>query len=195
MNFLAHLTLSCQDRELQMGNLLGDLTKGKPPASYTPGLLRGLELHHIIDRETDRHPAVLKLNTLLRLKHGRYAGVVSDVIFDLYLYRHWSLFGPEPFPEFSEKAYSTINEFLPLLPPKTAKRLANMSNHRWLNTYRSMEGILSVFERMKPRFSKPKMLHDIDGTMRDLDEAFNECFLELFPHLINTVNKFCGCID
>jgi acyl carrier protein phosphodiesterase len=193
MNFLAHLTLSCQDEALQMGNLLGDYTKGKPPAHYPTGVLRGLEIHRLIDRTTDAHPAVRQLNATLKSRHGRYAGVVSDVIFDLYLYRNWALFGPAHFDEFAEATYASLQRFLPLLKPDLSRRIGSMIEHRWLNTYRSSEGILSVFHRMKPRLSKPQWLEGVDLTMREMDEAFNECFLQLFPDLILTVNNACGC--
>lgn len=192
MNFLAHLTLSCQDPELQMGNLLGDYTKGKPPENYPPGILRGLEIHRLIDRTTDAHPAVRELNATLKTRHGRYAGVVSDIVFDLYLSRNWSTFGPLPFDDFAESTYLSIKGFLPLLHPRLARRIGNMVEHRWLNTYRSPEGILSVFHRMEPRLSKPELLTGADRTIRELDEAFNDSFLRLFPDLLFTVNNACG---
>lgn len=193
MNFLAHLTLSCQDPALQIGNLLGDFTKGKPPKSYSSGILQGLTIHRLIDHETDQHAGVKALNLLLQKHHGRYAGVVTDVVFDLYLYRHWEQFGPAPFPVFCEEVYANIEEHLPFMPPDIAKRLGNMANHRWLNVYRSPEGILSVFERMKPRMSKASLIEGVDQTMKIYDQQFEDCFLQLFPYLITKVNQACGC--
>lgn len=193
MNFLAHLTLSCGDPAIQMGNLLGDFTKGKPPAHYPPGLLEGLRIHKLIDRTTDAHPAVKRLNKQLHERHGRYAGVVADVVFDLYLYRHWERFGIGDFDDFAEETYRSLETFLPLVDDKLSKRFQNMIDHKFIDSYRSVEGILSAFNRMLKRLSKPELLDGVAATIVEMDDAFNDAFLELFPDLIQVVNDACGC--
>lgn len=193
MNFLAHLTLSCQDSALQMGNFLGDFTKGKPPAHYPQGILEGLRIHKLIDRTTDNHPAVKALNESLKTKHGRYAGVITDIVFDLYLYRHWDKFGPDDFEPFAKHTYQSIEQYLPLLDTDLAGRLRNMIHHQFLDSYRSETGILSVFNRMQHRMSKPELLLGLPDTLKEHDEAFNDTFLKLFPDLVKVVNDACGC--
>lgn len=193
MNFLAHLTLSCQDSALQMGNFLGDFTKGKAPEHYPPGLLEGLRIHKLIDRTTDNHPAVKSLNAELKEKHGRYAGVISDVVFDYYLYQHWDTFGTEEFEVFAERTYRALESYFPLLKPSLAGRLQNMVDHEFLDSYRSLAGILSVFRRMSHRMSKPELLNGLADTLVEKDAIFDETFLILFPDLINVVNDACGC--
>ena len=58
MNWLAHLFLADPDVESRLGNLLGDLVKGKARDTLSPGLKRGLECHQIIDVFTDSHSIV-----------------------------------------------------------------------------------------------------------------------------------------
>ena len=193
MNFLAHLALSCEDPHLQMGNFLGDYTKGRTPEHYPEGVQRGIVLHRLIDAKTDAHPVTHEIADRLKHRHGRYSGVVSDVIFDLYLYRNWNSLGLPPFPGFADRTYANLLDNLDYLDEKMVARIHRMVDARWLDTYTSKEGILQVFQRMKKRFSKPQFIQGIDKTLEEEDEAFNQAFLQLFPDLQLTVTEFCDC--
>lgn len=193
MNFLAHLALSCHDADLQMGNFLGDYTKGKPPSHYPPGIIRGITLHRTIDAFTDAHPSVKTMAQRIKGRHGRYAGVITDVIFDLYLYRNWSIMGLVDFDHFRLTTYDNLLGQTHYLDPALAQRVTNMVEADWLMTYTTRSGILDVFRRMRRRFSRPEFLAEVDATLIEEDEAFNQSFLELFPDLQLTVNTFCGC--
>ncbi|MEM7574287.1 MAG: ACP phosphodiesterase [Bacteroidota bacterium] len=193
MNFLAHLVLSCHDPELQMGNLLGDFTKGRPPSHYPAGIKSGIALHRLIDQTTDSHPAVLEILPFLRPRHGRYAGVVTDVLFDYYLFRDWQNFVPISYADFSHQAYANIRRHLPLLRPKLADRFRQMVEEQWLGVYSTVPGILQVFERMRSRVSQPDKLDALELTIAELDDQLELAFRRLFPDLRNLVNEFCGC--
>lgn len=193
MNFLAHLALSCHDPELQMGNFLGDYTKGRPPANYPPRVLEGITLHRLIDKTTDAHPAVKAMAERLKPRHGRYAGVVTDIVFDYYLSRHWEELDLPPFSTFTSLTYRNLLANTAYLSPKLAARVKHMVADEWLNVYTTHAGILSVFRRMRPRFSQPEQLDGMAETLVLEDEAFNQSFLALFPDLRQTVNEFCGC--
>ncbi len=59
MNFLAHLYLSADDPEIQLGNFIGDFVRGRDLSSrFSPGIVKGISLHREIDEFTDRHPIV-----------------------------------------------------------------------------------------------------------------------------------------
>lgn len=193
MNFLAHLALSCKDPQLQMGNFLGDYTKGKTPEHYPAGVQQGIVLHRLIDTTTDAHPAVQEMNERLKHRHGRYSGVVTDVIFDLYLYRNWNELELPPFTEFADHTYANLLNNLDYLNEEMVARIHRMVAARWLDSYTSNEGIMSVFRRMKKRLSKPQFILGIDQTLNEEDAAFNQAFMELFPDLQLTVTEFCGC--
>lgn len=188
MNFLAHLVLSHRDPERQMGNFLGDFTKGKPPLHYPEGIRAGIRQHRLIDATTDAHPATRRMVTHLRPRHGRYAGVVADVIFDLYLYRNWTRFVEESYSDFREVTYANLSSYLPLVADPPRPLLSRMIEHDFLAAYQSRAGILGVFERLRPRLSKPEALDRVEVSMEVLDETFNDCFLWLFPDLIRTIN-------
>jgi acyl carrier protein phosphodiesterase len=58
MNWLAHIFLSEPNVESRLGNLLGDLVKGKDLEGLNPNLKQGIARHYAIDKFTDSHPVV-----------------------------------------------------------------------------------------------------------------------------------------
>ena len=58
MNYLAHIYLSGKNRQIQIGNFVGDAVKGKAYNSYPDFFRKGILLHRLIDSFADTHPAV-----------------------------------------------------------------------------------------------------------------------------------------
>ena len=85
MNYLAHIYLSGSDRQLQVGNFIGDFVKGRKHEDYPKGIQRGILLHREIDRFTDCHPLFIETVELLRPAFGRYSGIIADMYFDYLL--------------------------------------------------------------------------------------------------------------
>ena len=183
MNYLAHLTLSHFSADLQVGNFLGDLIRGREVGTYRPELRRGVEMHRAIDRATDTYPEVWRLNSRLRAIHGRYAPVISDIAFDYFLWLNWQAVMPEPFETFRHRTYANLTDALPELSPRVAGYVHSMVADDWLLRYTSHQGMSSVFTRLRSRLSKPELLDGIEDTLVDLAPAFNRTFMHLFPHL------------
>ena len=190
MNYLAHLTLSYFDAELQVGNFLGDMVRGVHMADLPPGIRRGVEMHRAIDALTDADPQVRSVNQLLALRHGRYATVLSDIAFDYYLYRHWERFGPLPFPDFTQETYRRLRDARPLMPPAAARRTTGMTDGRWLLTYTSRRGLLDVYRRLLPRLSRPELLVGIERSLDEYGPALNRTLRLLFPRLLTLANHY-----
>lgn len=183
MNFLAHLTLSHFDVDLQTGNFLGDFVKGSDVARLPAGVRRGVAMHRAIDHLTDYDPEVRALNRLIRPRHGRYAGVVTDIAFDHYLYRNWARFGPLEFDAFRVATYWGLHARTGAMPPRVRGYVDGMVRHDWLRLYTTPQGMRQVFGRLRPRLSRPTLLDGVDRLLTDYDAAFNQTFLHLFPRL------------
>ena len=89
MNFLAHIYLSGDSRELLIGNFIGDYVKGKDYEKYPPAIQDGILLHRKIDWFTDDHSITKKAKKLVRGQYGLYAGIVIDIFYDHYLSANW----------------------------------------------------------------------------------------------------------
>jgi len=183
INFLAHLTLSYFEPDLQVGNFLGDFVKGARVSLLPDSVIAGIEMHRAIDKLTDQDEDVRSLNTLLKPKHGRYASVITDISFDYYLWRNWEAFGPLPFEEFCQSAYANLYERRDHMDDRVRGYVNGMVKDNWLRLYTTREGMSRVFDRLRPRLSQPHLLNGIDTTLLEFHEDFNQTFLALFPRL------------
>ncbi|MFT5018212.1 MAG: acyl carrier protein phosphodiesterase [Bdellovibrionota bacterium] len=183
MNFLAHLTLSYFDTNLQAGNFLGDFVKGKAVTKLPAGVQRGIAMHRAIDAMTDTDPGVKSLNHLLSARHGRYAGVITDIGFDHFLCQNWKQFGPLEFDAFRVGTYWALHAHREAMSERVQGYIEGMLNHDWLTLYKSREGMAHVYGRLRPRLSKPKLLDGVNESLTEYHDEFNQTFLALFPRL------------
>lgn len=185
MNFLAHAYLSGTDDELLVGNMVADFVKGKNMYSYSAGIQKGISLHREIDRFTDAHPLVKSTRKLFYPVIRHYALVVSDVIFDHYLGRHWERYHAQPLGQFTAHTYSVLEQYSPELPERFQWVLSRMAAHDWMGSYATWEGLSRSFEGLShrsPEFTFPAETMDILQAYYDIIE---EQFLAFFPELIS----------
>ncbi len=183
MNFLAHFTLAYPDEELVVGNYLADLVKNRGLELYAPGIVRGIRLHRAIDHYTDNHAAVRALCARWRERHGKYAPVVVDLLFDYALTAEWEDFGPLPLPAFQTAIYAILRRYLPAMPAKTADLAERMMADDWLQHYTSATGLASVAVRLQRRVSRPDLLGDMVKTLREEEAPLREAFRMFFPDI------------
>jgi acyl carrier protein phosphodiesterase len=100
MNWLAHILLSEPNIENRLGNLLGDLVKGKDLDGLNPKLRRGVSRHYAIlqrrgfanDKFTDSHPIVKISKQRIDREYSKFAGILIDVFYDHLLAKNWVLY-------------------------------------------------------------------------------------------------------
>ncbi|KAF0199053.1 MAG: hypothetical protein FD166_678 [Bacteroidetes bacterium] len=184
MNFLAHLYLSGENREVIIGNFIADHVKGNKIMTYSPGVRAGILLHRAIDQFTDNHPVVKLAVERLRPDFRKYAGVVVDMYFDHFLSNGWNSWSEEPLRSFTERMYSIIIASTGILPPRTMHMIPYMMNHDWLGNYGNFEGLnraLTGMARRTPFYSN--METAAERLKQDYD-FFEESFDVFFPQLI-----------
>ncbi len=187
MNFLAHFLLSGDDEELRLGNLLGDLVKGRVERYAHPGaterLRTGIRLHRTIDGFADGHPVVRRSKQRITGRYGRLSGVIVDVYYDHVLAREWATHGQDRLPAFTADVYRTLRDNLGRLPDDIHPLVFAMTRGDWLNGYAHIDGIASALRGMARRFP---VAAGIGTAARELDEqydAFRHDFDEFFPEL------------
>ena len=183
MNYLAHLALSYFSADLQAGNFLGDVLRGREVDALPAGIRRGVELHRAIDRLTDAHAEVRKTNRILSLRHGRYAPVISDIAFDYFLCRNWSTLMPLPFNAFRKATYGNLLAARKHMPPRAVRYVEGMTADDWLQLYATPRGMQQVFRRLLPRLSRPALLDGVNDTLEEHTPVLNRTLLHLFPAL------------
>lgn len=186
MNWLAHIFISKNSIDYQLGNLLADPLKGKTWEGASVEIEEGFRMHVSIDRFTDANEFVLKSKS--RLESGHLKGVVVDVVYDYLLTRNWNQFsnmGLESFvSEFHDNAQTAIKSY-PYDARKFVERLVQSGN---LLGYGSLEGLEFAFRRIDTRLSarilsKESATEYLPALKREM-AGIEEDFFQFFPQLV-----------
>jgi acyl carrier protein phosphodiesterase len=189
MNHLAHCFLSFGNEDLLIGNFIGDFVKGSAWKNYPEGVQHGILLHRTIDSFTDNHPAAGQSKERVRHFARRYAGAVTDVLYDYLLALHWDKYSAEPFEVFAEKTYRQLKNRAVEMPPELRERLPRMLAGRFLHGYTHREGLAWVLDRFSRRMVGGMDAGGLTIFFFEEIEAFSGDFQAFFPDLVATAQQ------
>ncbi|MEL7585516.1 MAG: ACP phosphodiesterase [Prolixibacteraceae bacterium] len=192
MNFLAHVYLSGQSDGILVGNFIGDSVKGKKYLEFPPEIQQGILIHRQIDSFTDNHPVVRECARHFSVPYGRYAGIVTDVVFDHFLAKYWGNWHAETLPAFVRRVHAILFSNFGHLPAEVKRFLPFFVAHRRLESYACLDGISETLSIMGKRTTLPD---EADQAMRVLYEEFFQikaAFDLFFPELIAFVEQSFG---
>jgi len=199
MNYLVHFLLAGDDDELRLGNLLGDLVKGRVERFAYPGVTErirtGIQMHRTIDAFSDRHPAVRGSKDILAADYGRLSGVIVDVFYDHVLARRWSEHHPQPLPQYTQEVYRTLRGNLDRLPPAVHPLIKAMSRGDWLRGYASARGIERALAGMAQRRPVAAGIGTAGRLLPDHFARFSADFDEFLPELRGHCAEFLAGRD
>lgn len=191
MNFLAHIYLSGDDPNIQLGNFIGDFVKGRNLAEqFEASIAKGIELHRGIDEFTDKHPVVKQSKIRLREKYRHYAPVIVDIFYDHYLAKNWELYHKTFLPDFAEQTYKMILSREAILPEKVKWMMPYMIKQDWLTNYARIEGIARVLNGMSRRTPYESKMHEAVDDLQKHYAEFEKEFFEFFPELEKHSKEF-----
>lgn len=187
MNFLAHLYLSGNSEEIMVGNFIGDYVKGRHYENYPPLIKHGILLHRKIDDFTDKSPLTRISRNHFTDTYHRYAGALTDVIYDHFLATQWDDYASIPLHEFRYLAYENLLRNFNLLPDRVKNFLPYLVISDWLDSYRTLKGLAKAFHVMAVRTSMPSStglaIREIENHYENLKNEFNNFFPELIRHI------------
>ena len=187
MNYLVHFLLTGGDEELRLGDVLGDLVKGRVERFEHPGLTErmraGIRLHRTIDTFSDRHPAVLRSKRILAPEYGRLSSVIVDVFYDHVLARRWAEHHPQPLPEYAQDVYRTLRGNLHRLPAAVHPLIHAMSRGDWLRAYATQGGIERALQGIALRRPVAAGIGTAGQLLTEHFERFSADFDEFLPDL------------
>lgn len=189
MNFLAHLYLSDNDKEITIGNFIADAIKGKKYLEYPPRIAKGIVLHRAIDTFTDAHPTFRKSTSKLHKTHSHYSGVIVDVLYDHFLAKNWADYHEQPLAQFVQNFYAMIQENFDILPTRIQRMIPYMIADNWLLSYATVEGVDKILGQMNMR---TKGIGKMDKAVITLQEHYEELeaeFSSFFEELIQFSNQ------
>lgn len=189
MNYLAHIFLSGDNTDVQIGNFMGDAIKGKKYKNYSLNLKKGALLHRQIDSFTDQHPIVRRSIKRLQPRYGHYGGVLIDIFYDHFLAINWSSYSSIDIDEYISAFYKALSKRNDVLPSKIKKVAAKLIEYNWLDKYRNIDGIARTLLGMEKRIKNNIQLHlgteDLIKNFNELNKDFNEFFPLLQKHSIH----------
>lgn len=189
MNVLAHIYLSGDSDEVIIGNYIGDYVKGRDYLKYPDEIRRGIIIHRHIDAFTDKHPVVHRSKILFSKKYHKYAGVVTDILYDHYLTKEWDFFSRRPIESVTYQFYRAMVNNYSILPDKVKDRIPFFIINNWIESYRTSKGLKSVLRAMSKRTSLPNEARYAIKTFKKNYYSLNDDFMEFFPQLIDYVES------
>ena len=177
MNYLGHIYLSDRSPKIMVGNLITDMLTLAESRQLKGDFQLGIQLHRKIDAYTDGNPHVQEVNRILQPVQGKYASVVSDILFDFLICHNWYRLTDCSFDEFCQTAYNYIMATKNTLPLKISARLESMVHHRWLHAQAHTDGLLRSLQRMDQRTRFPSNFHLALGQLLEKFELINRLFM------------------
>lgn len=192
MNWLAHIFLSEQNIDFQLGNFLADPLKTRLWNHASKELKQGVRVHKIIDSFTDSNEIVRKSKKRLKNK-GLLKAIVVDLTYDYLLTKNWQSFCNIPIDKFSYDFYMKANRRAIYFPLKANRLIKGLIKRDLLNKYQDLEHLKLAFQRVDLRLSNRVLARDTtisyyEHVCKNIDDL-EEDFLEFFPLLCKVVKK------
>ena len=183
MNYLAHIYLSKDDDLLKIGNFAADSIKGKSFLKYPERMRTGITLHRAIDTYTDSHPIVRESVSRLFPKYSHYSTVIVDILYDHYLAKNWNDFHSQPLSEYVNEFYTLLENQYSILPKRVQSFLPVMTEHNWLLSYATIDGIGKILYQMNIRTKRRSDMHlavyDLQKFYSEFEKEFRTFFEDL----------------
>lgn len=182
MNYLAHFHLAYGDHDLMIGALLGDFVKGPLRGGHIRPVENGIILHRRIDAFTDRHQLLKHSHQEFEPVFRRYSGIMTDVVFDHFLSKHWEKFHPQPLVDFSEEVFKLLRNN-PVLSAPAQKMADALDRNKLFALYRDWDTVNSALTHIGQRLKGVNPLdtaaHELHRHYTMLEETFFEFYQQL----------------
>lgn len=194
MNWLAHLLLSETDTENRLGNLLGDLVKGREVATLNHNLKKGIDRHYTIDTFTDTHETVKISKRRMGKDYARFSGVLIDVFYDHFLAKNWISYSQIALSDFTAEIYSTFQLYPGEIPTEAQEIIQYMIREDWLTSYQHLDGITDTLKRIEHRIKRRSGRQiNLVQAMEILEQEYVNLetdFQSFFPELQQKIQEY-----
>lgn len=184
MNYLAHLFLSGPDEQTMVGNFIGDYVKGNTWNKFPENIKKGILMHRRIDSFTDAHPKFREAKALFRSEFGLYSGIVVDLLYDHYLAKNWNEYSDLTLRTFAKRSHAVLLQNFRHLPLRVQSFLPFLIQHRRLESYASVNGIVQTLKIMSNYSSLPAKSDFVMQTVQSSNNFFEGNFREFMVDLM-----------
>jgi len=188
VNYLAHFHLAYGKDELIVGALLGDFIKGPLNGDLVQPVEQGIMLHRKIDSYTDQHKLLRSCHQQFDPTYRRYAGIMTDVVFDHFLSKHWPIFHPQPLADFNEEVFQLLRNN-PQLSERAQKMADILDRNHVFAKYREWSTVNSALKNIGLRLKGVNPLNTAAAELRTHYDLLEETFFEFYQQLQEHVSQ------
>lgn len=189
MNFLAHIYLSGDNKNVTIGNFIADGIRGKDYKKYPKDIQIGILLHREIDTFTDAHQTVRQSTKRLHKNYSHYSGVIVDILYDHFLAKNWNSYSNISLQTYIDEFYDSLEDNFDVLPSRIQKMMPYMISDNWLLSYASIEGISKVLAGMNRRTQNKSQMNLAVKELEEFYTEFESEFTSFFDELIAFANN------
>jgi acyl carrier protein phosphodiesterase len=183
VNFLAHLYLSGDNPDLQIGNFIADFIKANRFTHLPISIQKGIFLHRQIDTYTDAHPVVKQSKHRLHKRYRHYNGIIIDIFYDHFLAKNWRNYHKVPLEDYSKRFYTLLQKNKTLLPHSVIQFMAYLIKENWLLSYAGFDGIEKTLIGMNKRTKNKSQMHLAIADLKLHYNDFESDFTSFFENL------------
>ena len=189
MNYLSHIVLA-KSGKIQIGAFIADAVKGNNHKLYNKNIQLGILQHRMIDSLIDNDKNVAHVTALFRPKYGKYAGIVTDIVFDYFLLKNWN-----KYQKISIKIF-VLNFFINVIFnycifPKRMKRFVKVVIFNNLTAYyKSTSGVARVLDLMSKYRGIPDESNFAIDVINDNYNFINDIFNSFFKKAMIEADNF-----
>ncbi len=181
VNYLAHILLSGNDMQRQLGGFIADNVKGSRLDSFPQRIREGILLHRRVDVFTDEHALVREARVLLRPYFGRYTGIFLDIFLDYFLAREWRHFSKLSLRAFAYRFYWGMVRHRRWLPLSVKGFLWHFIGSNRLCKYATLDGVQRALWIMGNYSSLPQMSGEAIQVLQKHEKELEKIFVTFFP--------------
>lgn len=189
MNFLAHLYLSNNNKNIMIGNFIADHIRGNNYEGFSKEIQQGIFLHREIDTFTDAHPIVRKSKRRLHERYRHYDGVIVDIFYDYFLAKNWANYSKIPLKIYTQSVYDLFDKIKKDLPIKSQQFIKYMIEYDILYNYKFEEGIAKVLNGMNNRTKGKSQMNLAIEDLKELRHELEADFTTFFKDLVEFTHQ------
>ncbi len=163
---------------------MGDYVKGRNYLLFPEEVKKGILIHRDIDSFTDMHLITRRSKQRVAARYHKYAGIIIDIFYDHFLASLWDEYSDLPLQDFVNRTYDLLKRNYKVLPEAIKRWFPTFLENNWMMTYRKVDGIELVLERMSANTSLPNHASYATDVLKEQYSVFEEDFREFFPLMV-----------
>jgi len=185
VNFLAHTLFAQGDAERIAGQFCGDFIRGSDLSNYSEGIQQGIRRHRRIDAYTDQHATVKATHNLFESPVRRFAGIITDVVFDHFLAINWHDYSDVPIEQHVATVHEALNTMHDQLPADLQRFSHFLQQENILLGNLHYSGVELTLERLSRRTPRFAPMAQGAAIAKQNESVLLAAFNDFFPELVN----------